>query len=96
METSAPQPSSVLNKFEPLDFIKACETIQSLSTFEWAADKRIIDETTTEIDELITTISQNVLENDFMAILSPSYLIEMRALRALICAEQIMLGIKII
>lgn len=87
---------SISNKYEPLDFIEAYETIQSLSTFEWAANKRIIEETTTEIDELMTSISQNVLDQEFITKIAPNYFIEMRALRALSCAEQILLGINII
>lgn len=88
--------TSILKTYEPLDFIEAYDTIQSLSTFEWAADKRIIDETTKEIDEVMTSTSHNVPEKELVSILSPSYFIEMRALRALLCAEQILLGIEII
>jgi len=87
---------SILEKYEPIDFIEAYNAIQSISSFEWAANKRILYAMKKEVDNIITDIPLNIMQEDFLAKFNPDYFLEKRAKRALNVAEKILKGIDII
>lgn len=87
-----------LRHYEPSDIAEALKAIQSLSSFEWCADKRRIGSVKRELDKMITNIVSNLLQGDSEKLreLQEDYFLKVRALRSLRYAHIVLKKIEIL
>ncbi len=91
-------PSSLLGRYEPSEIVEAFKTIQSLSIFEWCADKKAIKEVEKEVDNIIANVTSDLLQGkaEKLRKYDEDYLLRERALRAIRNAQKVLEAINIL
>jgi len=89
---------SLLRGCEPSDIVEGFKSIQSLSSFDWCADIKVIKSTKKESDKLILDVISSFLRGDFrrLEMFQQDYLLRKRALRAIEYAYTILKRINVV
>ncbi len=89
---------SLLGGYEPVEIVEAFEAIQSLSTFDWCADEKAIKSVEEEVERIIANFRLCFERGKFQELQTyfQDYLLKQRALKAIINAQIVLVGIGLL
>lgn len=89
----------LLTRYNPSDVIEAFKNIQSLSSFEWCSNKRLLRSTKREVEAIVENTTSSILQGNLEKLstyFQEDYLLKERALRALKNASLILRDIGVL
>lgn len=89
----------LLKRYKPSDVIEAFKNIQSLSSFEWCSNKRLLMSTKREVEAIVENTASGILQGNLEKLsmyFQEDYLLRERALTALKNACKILKDISVL